>query len=187
MESGKSATAPAVPKRVGYTFKGWDKDFSRVTGDMTVTAQWEKNVTPAPEKIVNGTFLAKLTAKGSRNLVLSWNKTNGAEGYDVFFEICSKKQPRLTVTVKGNKNPKWTFKKLKRRQPISHMSKPGLRKMGRRLMSKNHTAPLRYLSTNPGVAEVTKKGKITGHKSGRCYVYVFAHNGVSKRITVLVK
>ena len=101
--------------------------------------------------------------------MLSWNKTNGAEGYDVFFEICSKKQPRLTVTVKGNKNPKWTFKKLKRRQPIRHMSKPGLRKMGRRLMSKNHTASLRYLSTNPGVAEVTKKGKITGHKSGRCY------------------
>ena len=41
VESGKSATAPADPTRDGYTFTGWDKDFSNITGDLTVTAQYE--------------------------------------------------------------------------------------------------------------------------------------------------
>ena len=40
--SGKSATAPAAPSRSGYTFKGWDKSFTKVTGNMTVNAVWEK-------------------------------------------------------------------------------------------------------------------------------------------------
>ena len=47
VEQGKSATAPATPVREGYTFKGWDKDFSNVQSDLTVTAQYEKNV-PEP-------------------------------------------------------------------------------------------------------------------------------------------
>ena len=37
---GGAATAPEVPAREGYSFKGWDKDFSSVTGNMTVTAQY---------------------------------------------------------------------------------------------------------------------------------------------------
>ena len=48
VEQGKSATAPADPTREGYTFKGWDKDFSNVQSDLTVTAQYEQN---APEPI----------------------------------------------------------------------------------------------------------------------------------------
>ena len=47
VEQGKSATAPADPVREGYTFIGWDKDFSNVQSDLTVTAQYEKNV-PEP-------------------------------------------------------------------------------------------------------------------------------------------
>jgi uncharacterized repeat protein (TIGR02543 family) len=37
---GSAATAPAAPSRSGYTFDGWDKDFSNVTSDITVTAQY---------------------------------------------------------------------------------------------------------------------------------------------------
>ena len=40
---GEAATAPADPVREGYTFIGWDKDFSSVTEDMTVTAQYQIN------------------------------------------------------------------------------------------------------------------------------------------------
>jgi hypothetical protein len=36
---GSAATAPAVA-RSGYTFTGWDKTFSNITGNMTVTASW---------------------------------------------------------------------------------------------------------------------------------------------------
>ena len=44
VEQGKSATAPAAPVREGYTFKGWDKDFSNVQSDLTITAQYSKNI-----------------------------------------------------------------------------------------------------------------------------------------------
>ena len=37
---GASATAPAEPVRQGYTFTGWDKDFSNITSDITVTAEY---------------------------------------------------------------------------------------------------------------------------------------------------
>ena len=41
--NGEAATAPADPTREGYTFIGWDKDFSHVTDHMTVTAQYQIN------------------------------------------------------------------------------------------------------------------------------------------------
>ncbi|MBO7234879.1 MAG: InlB B-repeat-containing protein [Paludibacteraceae bacterium] len=45
VEQGKSATAPANPTREGYTFTGWNKDFSNVQSDLTITAQYKKNIT----------------------------------------------------------------------------------------------------------------------------------------------
>ena len=48
MEEGQAATAPEAPVHEGYTFKGWDKDFSKVTSDLTVTAQYEKNEEEKP-------------------------------------------------------------------------------------------------------------------------------------------
>ena len=41
VEEGSSATAPSNPTRYGYTFTGWDKTFNNITGDITVTAQYE--------------------------------------------------------------------------------------------------------------------------------------------------
>lgn len=46
--NGNAATAPTDPTRDGYIFIGWDKDFSSVTADMTVTALYE----PEPEPFV---------------------------------------------------------------------------------------------------------------------------------------
>jgi len=43
VEEGQSATAPADPTRDGYTFIGWDKDFSQVYSNIEVTAQYEQN------------------------------------------------------------------------------------------------------------------------------------------------
>ncbi len=41
---GQAATAPEVPEVDGYTFVGWDQDFSNVTSNMTVTAIYERAV-----------------------------------------------------------------------------------------------------------------------------------------------
>ncbi len=67
--------------------------------------------------------------------------------------------------------------------------KASIRKLKKKLklMPKKHAPKLRYLSTDPSIASVSKKGKIKGLKAGTCYVYVFAHNGVSKKITVTVR
>ncbi|MDD7669782.1 MAG: InlB B-repeat-containing protein, partial [Ruminococcus sp.] len=46
VRKGSGATAPADPTRDGYVFKGWDKAFDNVTGDMTVTAVYEEVAGP---------------------------------------------------------------------------------------------------------------------------------------------
>lgn len=44
-----------------------------------------------------------------------------------------------------------------------------------------------YESSNKKIATVSKKGKITAKKKGICYIYVYAQNGVYKKIKVKVK
>ncbi|MDR1806747.1 MAG: InlB B-repeat-containing protein, partial [Propionibacteriaceae bacterium] len=43
VEWGEDAVAPAAPTREGYTFDGWDSDYTFVTSDLTVNAQWLPN------------------------------------------------------------------------------------------------------------------------------------------------
>lgn len=44
VEYGSDATAPNAPIKDGYIFKGWDKDFTNVTSNLTVNAIYEKKV-----------------------------------------------------------------------------------------------------------------------------------------------
>ena len=46
---------------------------------------------------------------------------------------------------------------------------------------------IRYESTKPKVAKVSSKGVITAKKKGTCYIYVYAQNGLYKKIKVTVK
>lgn len=52
---------------------------------------------------------------------------------------------------------------------------------------KQHIAQIRYESGNPAVAKVTDNGKIKGIAKGSCSIYVYAQNGVCKKISVTVK
>ena len=56
----------------------------------------------------------------------------------------------------------------------------------KKLPVKKHVA-LRYESSNKKIATVSKKGTIKAKKKGTCYVYVFAQDGVYKKIKVVVK
>ena len=43
-----------------------------------------------------------------------------------------------------------------------------------------------YESTNPKVAKVTSKGKITAVAKGKCTIYVYSQSGLFKKVTVTV-
>ncbi|MCR5628684.1 MAG: Ig-like domain-containing protein [Eubacterium sp.] len=53
--------------------------------------------------------------------------------------------------------------------------------------TKWHIAKFRYESSNSKVATVNKKGKIKAKSKGKCSIYVYAQNGIYKRIKVTVK
>ena len=81
-------------------------------------------------------------------------------------------------------NPKKTKIKLKVGKSLKIKGKAVA--ASKKLKPKNHRK-LQYESTNPAIAEVSKKGKITAKKAGTCNVYVYAQNGVFKKIKVTVK
>ena len=56
----------------------------------------------------------------------------------------------------------------------------------RKLKVSKHRAVL-YESSNPKIATVNKSGVVKGVKKGTCYVFAYAQNGVSKKITIKVK
>ncbi|MBQ5487576.1 MAG: InlB B-repeat-containing protein [Clostridia bacterium] len=60
---GGAATAPSDPSRVGYTFTGWDVDFSNVTSDLTVTAQYTINTYTVTFRDWDGTVLKVQTVE----------------------------------------------------------------------------------------------------------------------------
>ena len=51
----------------------------------------------------------------------------------------------------------------------------------------NHTARIRYISSNKSVATVNKKGIIKAKETGSCRIYVVASNGVKRTVKVKVE
>jgi uncharacterized repeat protein (TIGR02543 family) len=59
VQEGNAATDPTVGhplSLVGYTFTGWDKDFSNVTSDLIVTAQYQRLSDTYEVQVVGGTL-----------------------------------------------------------------------------------------------------------------------------------
>ena len=86
----------------------------------------------------------------------------------------------LKVTIRDKKAQLRLKKKSTRRFKASASIKNGKGKV------KNHRK-LSWESSNPQVATVNGRGRITAISAGSCYVYAYAQNGVSARIRVTVK
>ncbi len=72
---GNAATAPANPTRTGYTFTGWDVDFSNVTSDLIVTAQYTINTYTVRFLDWDGTVLKTQTVNYGGNATAPANPT----------------------------------------------------------------------------------------------------------------
>ncbi len=57
VEENSAATAPSDPERTGYTFSGWDVDYSNITSEITVTAQYTINSYDVTFKDYDGSVL----------------------------------------------------------------------------------------------------------------------------------
>lgn len=96
IEEGKAAVAPVAPEVEGYEFKGWDKDFDDVRGNLTVNAVYEaksytltftdgKNVVNS-EQVAFGTALDEYTEEGIEKdglTFLKWMSADGETYYDM--------------------------------------------------------------------------------------------------------
>ena len=92
-------------------------DITYVPGKLTITPVEPKPTPkPTPAKI-SGTPLTQMTAKGKTGMTIAWEKTKGANGYDIFFSRCNhddKKLPtKIVATVNGNNVSSWTATGLK--------------------------------------------------------------------------
>ena len=85
------------------------------------------------------------------------------------------------VTAKKKKVTLTEGKKFKIKAKVRKLKK------GKKLLPKKRVPTLRYMSSNDMIATVSKSGKITAKAKGTCRIYVFAHNGVSRKIKVTVR
>lgn len=105
VESGKSATAPADPIREGYAFVGWDKEFNNITGDLTVTAQYEVVENKSPMFIVES-----VTTSSSEYVVVNISIKNnpGILGMSLNVSVDDSVMT-FTSAEKGNVLPSFTL------------------------------------------------------------------------------
>ena len=77
VECGSAAIAPTAPHHTGYTFTGWDEDFSEVTSNLVVTAQF----TPGEAAILNVQFIHESDVLSEKNTTFMIPAAPAIEGF----------------------------------------------------------------------------------------------------------
>ncbi len=182
-------------------------------GDHSLTISWMKVSGAAGYEIYfarcdgkGSTATKKVkTIKGNRTFTWTVSGLHKTTAYKAYVKAYVKKNgekkyigtsPMIHVYTSGY-SPKYTNAKavtvnktkvkLKKGKTFQIKAKVRKLKKNRKLMPPQHVKQIRYLSTNKKIATVTKGGKIKAKKKGTCYIYVYAHNGISKKIKVIVR
>lgn len=79
---GSAVTAPEKPKKDGKTFKGWDKDFSKVTSDLIVNAKFETKKFTLTFINFDGTTVYTEEVKYGASIEEPFDKADKAATYD---------------------------------------------------------------------------------------------------------
>ena len=92
VDYGNSATAPSNPTRTGYSFTGWDTNFSNVSSSITVTALYSINSYTVTFKDWDGTQLNQQTVNYGSSAIAPSNPTRTGysfTGWDINFSNVS--------------------------------------------------------------------------------------------------
>lgn len=166
--------------------KGYDIYFTRCNHD-------EKTSVYKKIKTIRGNKKFSCTIKGLKKntaykvFAKAWTKKKGKKKV-------IKTSPKAHAFTSGGKDKYTNAKKISTKKKLSVKKKKSVKikakirkRSAKKVMPSVHTAKFRYISSNKKIAKVSKKGIVKGIKKGKCSVYVFAHNGVYKKIKIKVK
>ena len=57
----------------------------------------------------------------------------------------------------------------------------------KKLLKRDHAPHYRYKSTNSAIAAVSRTGRVSAKKAGKCSIYIYAQNGVRTSVRITVK
>ena len=139
------------------------------------------SVTPAPKNMVENVTTVeaakkdkkkpKITLKGQKTLTVEEGEKVTIPKTTYSDNKTKKKKLKIGVTVKKGKSLKL---------------KTSVIKASKKLKLKKHRK-IAFESGNTKIATVNSKGIIKARKKGTCYIFVYAQNGVFKKIKVTVK
>ena len=169
-----TAKVPENPARTGYTFTGWDKTFDKVTGDLTVTAEYKKNEYTVAFKDWDGKILSnqKVTYEDTAKAPENPARTGYTfTGWDKTFD---KVIGDLTVTAEYKKNAVIVVK-----PSVSVMNKQVLtnKEFQIKVNRKIKGAAVSYKTGNKKVASVSKTGFVKGVSDGKTVITTTVKQG----------
>lgn len=95
VEYGSAAEKPGDPKKSGYTFVGWNKDFSNVTGNMVVEALFEEIIASSSSKVPESSSSSVVSESSSSSV--KGDDSSSSSKTDVIFASTAIPQFRATV------------------------------------------------------------------------------------------
>ncbi|WP_026670740.1 Ig-like domain-containing protein [Butyrivibrio sp. AE3006] len=184
-------TSLKITQKKGKIKFSWDKTAGIAKYEVYVTYYGKKFQTK-PTKTVKSNSVTIKKIKGKK-IDFTKNIKLYIKGYDSDNKLLGE---TVTAVFAGKDSKKYKNpKQVKLSTKTINLSKGNsarvkasvkMEKGKRKALPEKYAAKLRYRSDNPNVASVDKKGLVTAVNSGSCSVYVFAKNGLAKKVAVTV-
>jgi hypothetical protein len=180
-----------ITQKKGKIKLSWDKTEGISKYEVYVT-YYGKKFTKKPTKVVTSNSVTIKKIKGKKIdfkksiklYIKGYDSNNNLVGETVTAFLAGKDSTKY----KNPKDVKLSTKSITLSKGSSTKIKASVKmeKGKRKALPEKYTAKLRYRSDNPNVASVDKKGTVTAVNPGTCTVYVYAKNGLAKKVAVTV-
>jgi Domain of unknown function (DUF5011)/Listeria-Bacteroides repeat domain (List_Bact_rpt) len=105
VDHGSGAIAPSDPIRTGYTFSGWNTNFSIITGDTIVTGEYTINQYTIMFDTDGGTSIPSITDDYWTGIIAPTNPTKTGYTFSGWVPTIPATMPAMDVTLTGQ----WTI------------------------------------------------------------------------------